>query len=143
VSAPGERPDPAYADTNIFLALFAGPDHPLHEEALILFRRVAAGRLPLVLTPIVVSELVYAAAGILGWSRRATGQRLGELIQAQGLVVNEQPILARALELYGRAGGLDFPDAYLAARALEVGPAQVASFDRDLDRIQGLRRVSA
>jgi predicted nucleic acid-binding protein len=49
--------------------------------------------------------------------------------------------VARALALLG-ARGIDFADAYLAAVALDPGPPLVASFDRDLDGSEGMRRLS-
>jgi len=133
----------ALADTNVFVALLAGPSHPLHERSLELFRRVADGRLTLILTPVILAELVYACRMVLGWSRVVTADRLGRLLRADGLSVREQAILIRALELFGRHRRLDLPDAYLAATALMAGPAVVASFDRDYDVIEGVERTPA
>ena len=148
MSAPGRRgprarPDLAYADTNLFVALLVGPGHPLHEQALGIFRRVADGQLGLIVTPIVVAELVYVARSLLGWTRQVTAQRLGPLLEADGLVLTEGPVLARALQLFGERSRLDFADAYLAALALEIGPPAVASFDADLDILEDVRRISA
>jgi predicted nucleic acid-binding protein len=140
---PRGRPDLAYADTNLFVALLAGPEHPLHEPALGVFRRVADGELGLIVTPIVVAELVYVAQSLLVWNRKTSAERLGSLLAAEGLVLSEGATLFRALELYGARSKLDFADAYLAAVALEIGPPTVASFDRDLDDIEGVRRLSA
>lgn len=140
---PRRRPDFAWADTNLFVALLAGPGHPLHEPALGIFRRVADGELTLLVTPIVVAELVYVARSLLGWTRGVSARRLGALLEADGLVLTERATLLRALELYGGRSKLDFADAYLAAMALEVGPAAIASFDRDLDGVDGVRRIPA
>lgn len=140
--APRRSPDLAYADTNIFIALLVGPDHPLHESSLGIFRRVAGGELSLLVTPIVVAEIAYVAASLLRWSRRYTTDRLAAMLDADGLVLIEGPTLQRALHLYGDHSKLDFADAYLAAAALEVGPAAVASFDRDFDAVEGVRRIA-
>jgi predicted nucleic acid-binding protein len=140
---PRGRPSLAYADTNLFIALFAGPGHPLHEPALGIFRRVADADLGLIVTPIVVAELVHVARSVLGWTRHVIADRLGSLLEADGLVVNERAALSHALELFGSRSRLDFADAYLAALGVTVGPPAVASFDRDLDAIEGLRRISA
>jgi predicted nucleic acid-binding protein len=139
----GRRPAPdrAYADTNLFIALFAGDAHPLHDPALSIFQRVAGGTLRLIVTPIVVAELVYVAERVFRWTRAVTGRRLSALLGALGLDVREAPTLARALALYGSTRSLDFADAYLAAAALEVGPPRVASLDSDLDRVPGVRRL--
>jgi predicted nucleic acid-binding protein len=93
-------------------------------------------------TPIVVAELVYVTRSLFTWTRRSTAERLGSLLEADGLSVTEQAVIARALQLYQEHSRLDFADAYLAAAALEVGPAAVASFDADFDAVIGIRRIS-
>lgn len=139
----GGGPQAAFGDTNIFVALLAGPGHTLHEAALGLFRRVAEGNLTLIVTPIVVAEVVYACGSVLGLNRAAIAERLPALLRADGLTLREPAAVIAALELYGRHRTLDFPDAYLAAKALTEGPPAVASFDRDFDAIDGLDRVAA
>ena len=144
MSEPGRAaPDLAYADTNVFVALFATDEHPLHARALRLFQRVAGGELRLVVTPLVIAELVYVAKAVLGWRRSTVAERLGAMLDADGLEVREMAAVARALALYGEVASLDFADAYVAGRALEEGPTVVASFDSDFDRVAGIRRVSA
>ena len=108
-----------------------------------IFRRVAEGTLGLIVTPVVVAELVYVTRDVVGWSRTVTAARLASLLDADGLVLTEAAVTRRALALYGERPRLDLADAYLAAAALEVGPAAVASFDTDLDTVDGVRRISA
>jgi predicted nucleic acid-binding protein len=133
----------AYADTNVFIALFVGPSHPLHEPALSIFRRVADRELVLLVTPVVVAELVYVGRSLLRWTRGVAADRLGELLSADGLMLTEADTIRRALLLYRERSRLDFADAYLAAAALEVGPAVVASLDAGLDTVEGVRCISA
>jgi predicted nucleic acid-binding protein len=135
--------DRAYVDTNLVVALFAGPNHPLHERSLDIFQRVAEGTLNLILTPVVVAELVYVTGSLFRWSRRSIGERLAALLEADGLVLIEGPTLLRALRLYGEGTRLDFPDAYLAAAALTAGPPVIASFDSDFDTVAGVTRIAA
>ena len=110
--------------------------------ALEIFRRVADGTLGLIVTPIVVAELVYVTRSLFAWTRRSTAERLGSMLEADGLSVIEGTVIARALQLYREHSRLDFADAYLAALAFEVAPAAVASFDRDFDVVEGIRRIS-
>ena len=135
--------DTAYADTNLFVALLVGSGHPLHDAAIGVFRRVADRELALIVTPIVVAELVYVARSLLRWTRKATSARLGALLEAERLVLIEGRTLKLALQLYADLSKLDFADAYLAAAALEIGPPVVASFDSDLDLVEGVRRITA
>ena len=126
----------------MFVALLVGPHHPLHEPALGLFRRVVDGALGLVVTPIVVAELVYVSRSLLRWPRGKTAERVGSLLQADGLILMERAAILSALDLYGRRARLDFADAYLAATAVRTGPPVVASFDGNFDRMAGLRRIT-
>jgi predicted nucleic acid-binding protein len=120
-----------------------GSGHPLHDGAIDVFRRVADRELALIVTPIVVAELVYMARSLLRWTRKTTGARLSALLEAEGLVLIEGRTLKLALQLYADLTKLDFADAYLAAAALEIGPPVVASFDSDLDLVEGVRRITA
>jgi len=139
----GGRPsEVAYVDTNVFVALLVGPRHPLHEPALSIFRRVADGSLSLIVMPLIVAEMVYVASALLRWPRRVAADRLAELLDADGLVVVESATIDRALRLYGDRARLDFADAYLAAVALVVGPAVVASLDADLGTVEGIVRIA-
>ena len=132
-----------HADTNLFVALLAGPSHTSHDQALSLFRRVAEGHLTLVVTPVIVAELVYVSKGALKWSRTETAARLTMLLDADGLIVREGPVIRAALELYGQFPRLEFADAYIGAAALGVGPGIVVSFDADFDSIEGVARIAA
>jgi predicted nucleic acid-binding protein len=136
-------PERAFGDANVFIALFEGPGHTLHTQALGLFRRVAFGELELIVTPVIVAELVHFARSTAGWTRAEAGTRLAAVFDSDGVVLAERRTVRRALELYADSSRLDFPDAYLAAAALETGPATVASFDSDFDPIDGVIRIAA
>lgn len=131
----------AYADTNLFVALFATAEHPRHAAALQLFRRVAEGGLRLIVTPAIVAELAYVTTKALAWNRRTVAERLTAMLQSAGLDVSESVVLERTLALYRDVVRLDFADAYVAAVALERGPSVVASFDSDFDRVSGITRL--
>jgi predicted nucleic-acid-binding protein len=89
-----------------------------------------------------VAELVYVTRSLFNWKRQSAAERLGSLLEADGLTVTEQTVIVRALQLYREHSQLDFADAYLAAMALEFGPAAVTSFDADFDAVEGIRRIS-
>lgn len=134
--------DVAYGDTNVFVGLFASPDHALHERAIALFRRVAEGEVSIVLTSVILAELCFVSTKVLKWSRVRTAETLGALLDADGIVAPEGSTLRLAIELFGRERRLAFPDAYLAARALDAGPAAIATFDRALGTLPGIRLVA-
>jgi predicted nucleic acid-binding protein len=141
--ARATRPQLAWADANVFVALLAGPGHSDHSAALDLFRSVAEGRIGLIVTPVVIAEVAFVMWRRMGHDRATVAAELSSLAAADGLVILERSIVERALEIHGRTGGLDIVDAYLAARAELEGPPLVASFDRDFDRIEGIRRIAS
>lgn len=137
------RADLAWADANPFIALIVGLDDTTHQRAVALFREVAMGRLTLIVTPVIVNEIVQILNRRYGRERSEIARELSGVLTADGLLVAEREVLLFALDLYGRPGRLDFADAYLSASATIVGPPIVASFDRDFDRIEGIRRIAS
>jgi predicted nucleic acid-binding protein len=133
----------AWADTNLFLAFLAGPSHTHHAKAVELFGAVERGELVLVVTPIAVAEITWAAHRTLGWDRSTTARAMASILDEPGLVTTDRAIVLRALALIDAHPRLDFTDAWLAASALGTTQARVASFDRDLDGIDGLERIDA
>jgi uncharacterized protein len=139
MARPAERR--AYADSNVFLAALAGPAHPFHGQAAGLVAAVDAGRLRLIVPSVVIAEVIWAARSALGWTPARTAAQLLAILASPGLIVTESLVAQRALELVQSQPRLDFADAWIAAAALETGPPVVASFDRDLDAVEGLDRI--
>jgi len=133
----------AWADANLFLAFLAGPSHIHHAKAVALFAAVERGELILVVAPVVVAEITWAARRTLGWDRPTTARAMASILAEPGLVVTDRVILMRALALIDAHPRLDFTDAWTAASALGTPQARVASFDQDLDGIEGLERVDS
>ena len=137
------RRELAWADANPFVSLIIGPGHSTHDPALILFRAIAEGGLRLIVTPVTVHEIVNVLESHYRLPRGLIAEELSGILRADGLAVVEQAVLEEAMDLYGRHRGLDFAEAYLAASAVVIGPPNVASFDRDLDRLEGIRRIAS
>jgi predicted nucleic acid-binding protein len=133
----------AWADTNLFLAFLAGPSHVHHGKAVTLFAAVERGELILVVTPVVVAEITWAAHRTLGWDRPTTARALASILAEPGLVATDRVLLMRTLSLMDAHPRLDFTDAWIASSALGTSQARVSSFDRDLDGIEGLERIDS
>lgn len=139
---PADTTPEAYAVTNLFIAFLAGPTHPLHGHARDIMARMDRGELRIVVSPVVVAEVVWAARGALGRSRGSIAALLLEMLESDGFEVTERVVVRRALELQTGHPRLDFADAWLAARATTLGPAAIVSFDVDLDAIEGVTRIA-
>jgi predicted nucleic acid-binding protein len=60
------------------------------------------------------------------------------IIQNAGVETIDKEVVLDALQRFGNVN-VDFSDAWLAARAAQLGCA-VASFDRDLDKFKDIKR---
>ena len=99
-----------------------------------------AGAEELLLSDIVAAELVYALETVHRVERAQVAELVRAVIAFPAIVVLDEVLLLRALELYERES-LDFVTAYLAAGAERSGVGVVASFYRSLERIESVRLV--
>lgn len=132
----------AWLDANAVISLVAGRANSNHDRAVNVFRRVADGDLEVILTVPVVFEIAWFLERRLAWSRARCADQLRSILGARGVVVLDQ-VLLPAVDLFAANRRLDFADAYVGACALILGPATVVSFDRDLDRIEGVARIGS
>jgi predicted nucleic-acid-binding protein len=94
----------------------------------------------LLLPDLVVAELVYALESGYGLERPRVAELVRAVIAFPAIVVLDQTLLLRALELYEREE-LDFASSYLAASAERTGVGAVASFYRSLESLASVRLV--
>ncbi len=127
----------ALIDTNVLVRHFTGepPDQARRATA---FLRAAAPR-ELVLVDLVAAELVFVLQSVYGQSRARVAQLLRSVLALPAVRCDTASLLHRALEHY--QAGRDFTDAYLVATAEAEGIPEVASFDRGIRNIPGVRRV--
>jgi predicted nucleic-acid-binding protein len=126
----------AVLDTNVLVRhLTADPPEQAARATAFL-----AGAEELLLSDIVAAELVYALETVHRVERAQVAELVRAVIAFPAIVVLDEVLLLRALELYERES-LDFVTAYLAAGAERSGVGVVASFYRSLERIESVRLV--
>jgi predicted nucleic-acid-binding protein len=94
----------------------------------------------LFLTDLVVAETVYVLESFYEAPRHKVAEAVRSLIAFDSVVCVDPALLLRSVEVY-ETDRIDFAEAYLVACAESTGVAQIASFDRSLDRVQTVRRV--
>lgn len=126
----------AFLDTNVLIRHLTG-DPPVQARRATAYLRRAN---ELLLPDLILAEVVSVLESFYEVKR----QRLAELARAivgfPAVVVVDEPLLLRALEVY-EVERLDFADAYLVASAEASGVGAIASFDREIDRVATVRRV--
>ena len=126
----------AFLDTNILVRHFTGdpPDQARRATSLL------GSATDLRLTDVVAAEAVYVLESFYQQQPADIAMLLRSAIAFETIAVDDEDRLLRALELY-ELHAIDFTDCYLAACAELDGSSQVASFDRDLDKVGTVTRI--
>ncbi len=126
-------------DSNI-LMYAAGAPHPHKADSLALLERVARGEVEAAVDAEVLQEILHRYRALGRWQ---DGRRVYDLTRQIVPVV--LPITAEVLDLaralLDRHGKLMARDALHAAVCENAGLETICSYDRDFDRIEGLRRL--
>lgn len=126
----------ALLDTNILVRHLTG-DPPGQARRATAFLRA---RHELILTDLVFAEMVYVLESFYERPRAEISEMARALLALPSIAVVDHDLLLRSFELY-EAVRLDFAEAYLAALAELSDVNQVASFDRQIDRVKTIKRV--
>ena len=134
-----------FIDANYFIRAIAQSVTPqdaiMAEQAKTLFRRVAASEVEAMTSEAIIAEVVF----ILSSPRHMklppaeVSARVKLFLQLPGLYVPQKRLYLRALDLYVSHPRLRFVDCLCAAHGEQPG-VELASFDRDLNRVPGLAR---
>jgi predicted nucleic-acid-binding protein len=115
----------AFVDSNIVIRHLTG-DPPDQARRATAFLR---SEQELVLVDLVVAEVVYVLESVYEVERERVAELLRAAIGFPAIVVADEVLLLRTLELYEQHR-IHFADSYLAACAELSGIGKVASFDR-------------
>ncbi|MFL5927196.1 MAG: PIN domain-containing protein [Gaiellaceae bacterium] len=126
----------AFLDTNILIRHLTG-DPPAQARRATAFLERAE---ELLLPDLIVAEVVYVLESFYEVERQSVANLVRAVIGFPAIVVVDEPLLLRALEIY-EVERLDFAVAYLVASAEASGVETIASFDRSIDRVPTARRI--
>jgi predicted nucleic-acid-binding protein len=126
----------ALLDTNILIRHLTG-DPPSQAKRATAFLRESH---ELILTDLVLAEMVYVLESFYEVPRTEIAGMARSLLALPSIVAGDHDLLLRAVEIY-EVIRLDFAEAYLVALAELTDVKQVASFDRQIDRVKSIQRV--
>jgi predicted nucleic-acid-binding protein len=126
----------AFVDTNVLIRHLTG-DPPAQARRATAFLERAD---ELLLADLVVAEIVYVLESFYDLARRDVAALARSIVGFPAIVVADEPLLLRALEVY-EVDRLDFAEAYLVASAETSGVRSIASFHRSIDRVATVRRI--
>lgn len=93
------------------------------------------------LTDLVAAECVYVLSSFYELRAPEVAMLLRSAFAAPSIEVINEDVLLRALEIF-EDHRIGFADAYLVASAEQSGVGAVASFDRDIDRVGTVERIT-
>jgi predicted nucleic acid-binding protein len=129
-----------FVDTNVFLRHIVG-DHPDQSpRATALFERIERGEVRVRVADTVIFETVFSLQRFYRIPRSDIRGALLALMDLPGVVLSGKQRLRRVFDYYVTYN-LSFADAYHAVLVEALKLPEIVSFDRDYDRIPGLRRV--
>ena len=129
-----------FIDTNVFVRHLA-QDHPdFSAKASAFFTRIERGELMARTAETVIFEAVFSLQKQYRASKEVIRDGLLPLMELPGILLQRKPQLRRAFELYVDRN-MSFGDAFHVALMEQLGIKEIASFDRDFDRVPGIRRV--
>ena len=127
-------------DTNILLR-FALNDHEDHSARTRRFlAEVAIGRQRTYLPDTAIFEAIFTLEKSYRMPRSAIMSILDELLDMEGLIVSNRPLLDEALTRWETTRKLSFADSYHLSLAKAMGLPDVISFDREMSRDPAVRR---
>lgn len=135
----GPREDPrlsAFLDTNVLIRHLTGDPLAQARRATSFLEEAEE----LLLPDLIVAEVVYVLESFYEVERERVAELVRAILGFPAIVVVDEPLLLRALEVY-EVERLDFAEAYLVANAEATGIGAIASFDREIDRLATVRRV--
>ena len=133
-----------FLDTNVVLRYLTRDDEIKAEACFELLRRVQQGEEELTTCEAIVAEVVYVLSSPRLPYRLDHAQiraRLLPILTLRGVRLPHKRVCLRALDLYASSAFLDFEDALAVAHMERRGTAEIVSYDRDFDRVSGIRRT--
>ena len=128
-----------FVDTNIFLRYLLADHKTQSPAARKLFIEAKKGTLTLVTHPLVISEIFFMLYSYYRFTKEEIIEKIRIVLLFEGLEIREKNILFQVISYYEKKN-IDFVDAFIAAYCFKNN-LNVCSFDKDFDKIKGMKRV--
>jgi len=127
-------------DANILLRYLLRDVPGQAERARALIHRIRDGREEVYMPDIALADVVWTLHRFYKRTRQEIRDVLLPILEMNGLRMRDKATVIYAVLLFAELG-IDFSDALIAAEMLRSGREEIYTYDRDFDRVPGLRRV--
>jgi predicted nucleic acid-binding protein len=129
-----------FLDTNVLVRHLTQDSAELSPRATSFLQRLERGELTVRIADTVVFETVFLLERRYRRPRPDIAEAVMALLALPAIELPDKQRIAQAFDLYLNSR-LSFADAYHVVIMEQLGIEEVVSFDRDFDRVPGIRRV--
>ncbi len=123
-------------DTNLLLRFLTGDDPKKAKSVELLLK---TSKQPLTVTDMAFAELAWVMVSFYGFEKSKIIAKLASILD-MGTIKASKKLLRQSLVIYARHN-IDFIDAYHAAFMKLKSYYAIYSYDRDFDKVAGLKRL--
>lgn len=127
-------------DTNIFLRFLLADNPSQSLRCKKLFESAQKGKVELMTSEIVIAEIAWVLHSFYEESRENVAEKLRKILLFKGLFVPNRGVLLLATQKF-ESQNVDFIDAYNYALAVKKRIGKIYSYDRDFDKLEGIKRI--
>lgn len=129
-----------FTDTNVFIRFLLNDDKKLSRLAREIITGCEEGKYILVIVPASILEIVWLLNSFYRLPKAETIDKIEGLCNLNNLHIVDKQIIIEALQIY-KEKNIDFIDAFFVANMETLKIKEIFSFDRDFDKIRGIKRM--
>jgi uncharacterized protein len=129
-----------FLDTNILLRFLTRDDEQKAQQALDLLLRIERGEEKVITSPLIIFETIFTLQKLYKVPRDIIKEQVLSIISLRSLHLQDKSLYPRAFDLYV-SKNISFADAYNAVYMHSEEIAQIYTWDKDFDKIEGITRI--
>jgi len=130
-----------FLDANVLLRYLTQDIAEQGQRSSQLLARIAGGEESVVTTATVFFEAIYTLQSYYRYEREAIVPPVRAIVDLNGVVMEDKAVLHGALDVFLATPALSIGDCFHVAWAERYGADCMYSFDRDFDRLPGIKRI--
>lgn len=130
-----------FLDTNLLIRYFTRDDEKKAQKVLSLLKKVKRNETKVIISSLVIFETIFTLESYYEVPREKIRELLLPILDLRGLKLSDKNVYHQALDIYIEKKNLSFTDAFNASFALAKGVKEIYSYDKDFDKIEGIKRL--
>lgn len=131
-----------FADTNIFVRYYLKDDKKLSPLAENIIHGCLSGKYSLVICAVTFLEILWILGSFYRQPKDKLISFLENILEIENLTITDQN-LTKTMFLIYKSTNIDITDSYFGALMEQEKISEIFSFDRDFEKIKGIKRIEA